>query len=203
MKATKKMLTAVVSGTLSVSDEQSFRAAADAVFIAAASVRDNIQMLTEFAVLHAQDNDNGFSLITYLLNLATGKYGNGVRSATLQEYIEAVVKGGKFVKDAKGNTLFKKETKKTKIKYDLELMNGTKWYEYNNEGVASPKLDFLASLIQQVQKWEKESENEETKYDVKDKEANDKLVASTKAMVNQVAGEEIFVLSSVTSHDEH
>ena len=195
MKATKKMLTAVATGVLTgVNNEASFKEAANAVFLASASVRDNIQMLTEYAINHAQNNDNAFDLITYLLQLATGKYGNGMRSATLQDYIQAVVKGAVFKQDNKGNTAFKKESKKTKVKYNEDLLASTKWYEYNNDGIAQPKLDFLQSLISQVQKWEKEAHNEDTKYDVQNREANEQLVSSTKAMVNSIANEEIFVL---------
>lgn len=177
MKATKKMINAVTTGIIDDVTQDNFNEYVNSVFSAASTIRDNIQVLTVFAVKHAQANDNSFNLLQYLMEVATSKYGTGMRTATLQEYIEHVCKGALWMTD-KGENKFKKATKKTKVKYDIEYLESKPWYEHNNEGKAVPKLDFLQMLEQSLQRWGKAHEKADNgEAELENVEANDQLAS--------------------------
>lgn len=177
MKATKKMITAVTTGLIADVTADNFNQYAQAMFVANSTIQDNVQVLVEFAVKHAESNDNSFNLITYLLTLATSKYGTGMRSATLKDYLEAVVVGAKWMKAGNGDLVFKKASKKTKIKYDMDLL-ATKWYDFNKDGIAVPKLDFIQMLEQTMVRWDKAHQKADNgEAELVNAEANDQLAS--------------------------
>lgn len=177
MKATKKMIAAVTTGLIADVNQDNFNEYVNAVFSAASTIRDNIQVLTVYAVKHAMDNDNSFNLLQYLMEIATSKYGSGMRTATLQEYIEHVCKGALWM-SVNGENRFKKATKNTKIKYDIDYLESKPWYEHNNEGKAVPKLDFMQMLEQSLQRWGKAHEKADNgEAELENVEANDQLAS--------------------------
>lgn len=177
MKATKKMIAAVTTGLIADVTADNFTSYVNAVFTAASTIRDNIQVLTEFAVKHAMDNDNGFNLIEYLLTIAQSKYGTGVRTATLQKYIEHVVSGAKWM-SVKGENKFKKASKKTKIKYDIAYLESKPWYEHDKEGMSLPKLDFIQMLEQAMTRWDKAHDKADNgEAELVNADANDQLAS--------------------------
>lgn len=177
MKATKKMIAAVTTGVIADVNKENFNEYVNAVFTAASSIRDNIQVLTVFAVKHAQEHDNSFNLLQYLLGIATSKYGNGVRTATLQAYIERVV-GGALWMTVKGENVFKKASKKTKVKYDIAYLESVTWYEHDNDGKAVPKMDFMQMLEQAMVRWDKAHEKADNgEAELVNADANDQLAS--------------------------
>lgn len=177
MKATKKMITAVTTGIVTDVTTDNFQSYVDAVFSASKSIRDNIQVLAQFAIEHARDNHNNLDLITYLLKIASSQYGDGIRTATLQKYIETVVVGGKWM-TMKGSKVFRKASNKTKISYDMDHLENVKWFNHDKKDKAVPKMDFLAMLEQTAKRWDKAHEKADAgEAELVNPSENDKLAA--------------------------
>jgi len=188
MKATKKLLATVVNGNVEFTTEN-FDEIMQAVLITAGSVQGNIQKAIDFAIRHAHQHDNNFSLITKLMNyVCRHKYGEGIRSKTMQEYIEAIVNGAKWQKISKGGVTsfeFKKVSKKAKVVYQLGRLDDYDWYRHNKKGMAVA-LDLKAMLESQLKRWIA-AENSDKDVELKDRELNDQLAEQVQGMLDSIA----------------
>ena len=139
IKATKKLIALATSGALTF-DDSNWETNLNAVFVINSSVQDNIQLAIEFGYSRFIEHSKCCMVFNTLIKLATSKYGIGVRSGTIKDYICALT-GTKLV-STKSGKIFKRNNK---IDADPLVIEG-KWYNFNNNGVAVAELDLEAML---------------------------------------------------------
>lgn len=180
-KLVKKMLSQVVSCELEVNADN-YKTVINHVFHVQSSVQDMIQKLIVFGFEHAQVNgSNNFEVFNELMAKATSTYGKGIRSETLKEYLQALVKGMVWTGAKGNNPIFKKASKKTKIVYNPELLE-TMWYKFDNKGIAQPKVDLMKAVQNAVDKWVK-AENGEVDAELVNRKDNDELLVKLQVLL--------------------
>lgn len=196
MKATKKLMTVVSTGVIEFNVDN-FDENMQAILCVNGTLQENVQRALEFAVFEAcKDGRDGLpchnmTFITKLINyVALNKYGQGMRTKTIQEYLEAIVKGcvwTKVTKNGETKHEFKKRSKKTKIQYCLDVMESKKWYEFNDKGRAIPTKDLKEMLANAVKQWYKAEEKAENgEAIIVDQEINDTLAAQVQSILDSL-----------------
>lgn len=148
MKATKTLIALATSGALTF-DETNWETNLNAIFVINSSVQDNIQLAIEFGYSRFIENSKCCMVFNTLIKLATSKYGIGLRSATIKDYI-CTLTGTKLVSNKTGK-IFKRNNK---VDANPLVIEG-KWYNFNNNGVAVAELDLEAMLKLTVTRYMK------------------------------------------------
>ncbi len=180
MKVTKTLLTAITSGKHVEITEDNFDAVLGAACVIATAFKDIVQCLVVFAVDHARTNDNDFTYLTKIMNqLVVEKYGDAIRTATLQSYLEYVVTGARWFEQTKqGDKQYKfaKRSKKAKISYNMKAL-AKPWYLFDNAGKAKAvKLSLKHKLELAMKQWLEAEADKSGKYELVDKADNDVLL---------------------------
>ena len=153
MKTTQNILKAVTTGIITEAiNKDNYITYIDGIFCAVNSIQDNIQLVIEYGFEHYKANDNAPDVFNYLMKCAVSSYGQGIRSETLKQYIEALIVGLKWSKTNDGKLAFKKASKSTKVKLNPSVLED-KWYKYNDKGIAIPKVSLVQSVEQAIKKF--------------------------------------------------
>jgi len=177
MKVTKKLLSAVSTGILTF-DADNWQENIQAIFTVNSTIQDNIQACVVYGFDHFNVNgSNNPDVFNYLLKLATGKYGTGLRSETLKKYICTLT--SLSYKKIKGEHVFCKATKKSKVVTVPETLDQA-WYLFDKKGVATVDMDFRAALEQLHQRFGKafdgELDSDTRKVNIKNKDDGQDLM---------------------------
>lgn len=95
----------------------------------ATTQRDNLQELVIFALGHAKDNADEFTLLTNIMQ-ATVEI-KSIRTEVLKDFIKEHVSNMVFAKNKAGEYMFKKDVKGTACEYSVI---NTNWYDFNKKG---------------------------------------------------------------------
>ena len=190
MKANKKLLTTVTTGVVDF-NEGNWETNLQAIFIANGAVQDNVQAAIEFGYEHFNLNgSNNPDVFNYLIKLATGKYGSGMRSKTIQQYIETLT-GLRLQKRKDGLKFCKKG--KAALQGDLSVLD-VKWYDFNSEGKAKVvEFGLLEKIEMAIRDYTKASTGEldtdTRKVVLKHKDQDDSLLEQLNAMLTSLKPE--------------
>lgn len=116
-----------------------------------ASLQDIYQRVIVFSYKHQQQHGN-FDAMNAILTLACSKYGKGIRSKTMVDYVKAVYNNTVKIEETKQGVLVSRKSKaKSKpITRNSNLIK-SKWYNYDNKGVAKIQEVSVTAKLKQVQ----------------------------------------------------
>ena len=109
--------------------------------------RDELQEFIIFGVLHAQQNDNDFTLLSNIL--VACEEVKAFPNQDICDYIKKVISGVSW--NVKGK-VFKKANKKATIEYNIGYLESEAWYEFSKATKPAKDMD----VINAAARWAKQ-----------------------------------------------
>lgn len=107
---------------------------------ASKSRRDELQLFITFGVLHAQQHDNDFTLLTNVMVACEDV--KAFPNQDICDYIKKVISGVSW--NVKGK-VFKRASKKTEVNYNIGYLESETWFEFSKATAPATELDVNAA----------------------------------------------------------